>query len=263
MDPEQIRKAVLTTIELIAPETDVQAIRPDRPLRQQIDLDSVDWLNFIAGLHERLSVDIPDADIERLVTLDALVAYLASRPAQAPRERLPGETPSPLPCAQHVINGATVTVRPLRSEDLPLEADFVRTMSADARYQRFMATLRELPEKKLHYLTEVDQVHHVALAATVDRDGKEVLVGAVRYIIDTAGTGCEFAIELDDAWHRSGLAGILMHILIGIARSRGLATMEGFVLATNTRMLKFTRQLGFKAQRDPDDRDTIHVVRAL
>ncbi|MGE5337264.1 MAG: acyl carrier protein, partial [Gemmatimonadota bacterium] len=193
MDPEQIRKAVLATIELIAPETDVQTIRPDRPLRQQIDLDSVDWLNFIAGLHERLSVDIPDADIERLATLDALVAYLASRPAQATLEPPRAETPSPLPSLQHAINGTMVTVRQVRPDDIALEADFVRHLSADARYQRFMSTLRELPEKKLHYLTEVDQVRHVALAATVDRDGREVLVGVVRYIVDPAGTGCEFA----------------------------------------------------------------------
>jgi hypothetical protein len=48
--------------------------------------------------------------------------------------------------------------------------------------------------------------------------------------------------------------------LIGVAHSRGLTTMEGLVLTTNTRMLKFTRQLGFRQQRD---RDTVRVVRSL
>jgi len=88
-------------------------------------------------------------------------------------------------------------------------------------------------------------------------------VGVVRYIVDPAGTGCEFAIAVDDAWHGSGLAGILMHDLIDIARARGLATMEGIVLATNAAMLRFTRQLGFRQQRDPEDPDTVHVVRRL
>jgi acetyltransferase len=54
-----------------------------------------------------------------------------------------------------------------------------------------------------------------------------------------------------------------MHALMDIARSRGLTMMEGFVLATNVRMLKFARQLGFSQVRNPEDRDTVHVVRSL
>ncbi len=144
-----------------------------------------------------------------------------------------------------------------------MEADFVRHLSGETRYKRFMLTLRELSHAKLRYLTDVDQSQHVALVATVEEDGKEVEVGVVRYIVDPAGTGCEFAIALDDAWQGSGLAGILMHALIDIARSRGLATMEGIVLSTNARMLKFTRQLGFRLEHDPEDRTTVRVVRSL
>jgi acetyltransferase len=84
-----------------------------------------------------------------------------------------------------------------------------------------------------------------------------------RYIVGPATDRCEFAIAVDDAWQGSGLAGILMHALIGVACSRGLAAMEGTVLATNTRMLKFTRQLGFEQQRDPEDREPVRVVRRL
>ncbi len=57
--------------------------------------------------------------------------------------------------------------------------------------------------------------------------------------------------------------GILMHALIDVARARGLATIEGSVLATNTRMLKFMPQLGFASQHDPADRGTVRVVRSL
>jgi acetyltransferase len=259
VDREEIRSAVLAVIEAIAPDTDVRSLRPDRPLRRQLELDSMDWLNVIAGLHERLSVDIAESDYGRLATLDSIVEYLASKPATA----APARTATPLPHARHVINGVAVEVRPIRPDDLPLEADFVQHLSPDARYQRFMVTVNALPEKKLHYLTEVDQVRHVALAATVERDGRPTLVGVARYVVDPAGTSCEFAIAIDDAWQRSGLAGILMLALIGVARARGLSTMEGLVLTTNTRMLKFTRQLGFAQQRDPEDRDTVRVVRRL
>ena len=54
MEEDVIRRAVQATIESIAPEVDMQRVRPDRPLREQIDLDSMDWLNVIADLHDRL-----------------------------------------------------------------------------------------------------------------------------------------------------------------------------------------------------------------
>lgn len=262
MDTGEVRGAVQAAIASIAPETDWQRIRPGEPLREQIDLDSMDWLNLAVALHDRFGIDIPEADYARLATLEAIVAYVASRKAQ-PRRAPPRPPPAGLAIARHRVNGVPVTVRPIRPEDAPMEADFVRHLSSDTRYKRFMLTLRELSHAKLRYLTEVDQSRHVALVATVEQEGREVEVGVVRYIVDPAGNGCEFAIAVDDAWQGSGLAGILMHALMDIARSRGLATMEGVVLAANARMLKFTRQLGFRVERDPEDRTTVRVVRAL
>ena len=264
MDTAAIRKAVLDTIASIAPETDLRRIRPDEPLRRQVDLDSMDWLNVIAGLQQRLSIAIPDTDAGRLSTLDSIVACLASRQAQ------PAATPQParvaageLRSTQHMVGGTAVTVRPIRPDDLSLEADFVRRMSTESRYKRFLVTVSELSDRKLHYFTEVDQLGHVALAAAVEREGKPAIVGVARYIVVPAGDSCEFAIAVDDAWQGSGLAGILMHALIDVARARGLPRMEGTVLTTNMRMLKFMRQLGFSQQRDPEDRDTVRVLRHL
>jgi acetyltransferase len=234
-------------------------------LRQQIELDSVDWLNVIVSLHDKLSIEIPETDYGRLDTLDSIVTYVASRQAEHHREPLSASAgaSAQLPCTHHLVNGTPVVVRPIRHEDMPLEADFVRHLSADTRYKRFMETLRELPQAELIYLTDVDQVRHVALVATVDCEGQQVMVGVVRYIVDPAGTGCEFSAAVDDAWQGRGLGGILMHAVMGVARSRGLTTMEGIVLTTNTRMLEFARQLGFRQERDPDDRDTVRVVRSL
>jgi acetyltransferase len=260
VETEEIRKAVLEVIATIAPETDPQQIRPDQPLRRQADLDSMDWLNVIAGLQQRLSIAIPDADAGRLTTLDAIVRYLSSR--QAPSAAPPaGAGAGELPVTRHMVGDEAVTVRPIRPDDLPLEADFVRHLSTESRYQRFLVTVSELPDRKLHYFTEVDQVRHVALAAAVEREGRPAIVGVARYIVAPAGDSCEFAIAVDDAWHGSGLAGILMRALLDVARARRLARMEGTVLAANTRMLKFMRQLGFVRERSPDDRETVRVAR--
>ena len=79
MNQSEIRAVALATLLSIAPEVEADELRGDRPLRNQVDLDSMDWLNFLLGLHEKLKVDIPEADYARLVTLDDVVAYLQKK----------------------------------------------------------------------------------------------------------------------------------------------------------------------------------------
>jgi len=265
LDTEHIRTAVLATIESIAPDADALRIRTDQPLRRQIDLDSMDWLNVIAALGERLSIRIPESDYGRLDSVDSIVAYVASRRTEesgAP-PCCPAPAAAPLASAQHAVDGRPVTVRPIGPDDAALVADFVRKLSRETRYKRFMATVSELSQSKLEALTDVDQVRDVAMAATASNGQRETIVGVAHYGVDASGTGCEFAVAVGDAWHGTGLAGILMHALIGIAQARGLATMEGIVLATNSRMLKLARQLGFRREREPGDPGTVRVVREL
>lgn len=79
MNPAEIRAVTVATLRSIAPEVEEAELRADRPLRSQVDLDSMDWLNFLLGLHEKLKVEIPEADYAKLVTLENVVAYLAAR----------------------------------------------------------------------------------------------------------------------------------------------------------------------------------------
>ena len=79
MSEAEIRARVLASLLRVAPETDVSTIRPDLPLREQIDIDSIDFLNFVIELHHDLHVDVPEADYDKLVTLDSAVTYLGQR----------------------------------------------------------------------------------------------------------------------------------------------------------------------------------------
>jgi acyl carrier protein len=79
MSEMEVRAAVIGVLKSIAPELEEAELRPDRPLRDQIDLDSMDWLNVIVALHERLNVEIPESDYAKLTTLDAVVAYIGAR----------------------------------------------------------------------------------------------------------------------------------------------------------------------------------------
>jgi acyl carrier protein len=76
MSDAELKKRIVGVIRSVAPEVDEAELATDRPLREQVDLDSMDWLNVIIGFHKRFRVDIPEADYARLVSLDDIAAYL-------------------------------------------------------------------------------------------------------------------------------------------------------------------------------------------
>ncbi len=79
MNANDMRSSILAELRRIAPEIEEGDLKPAKPLRDQVDLDSMDWLNFLIALHERFKVEIPEADYQRLGTLDEIAAYLAAR----------------------------------------------------------------------------------------------------------------------------------------------------------------------------------------
>ena len=162
-----------------------------------------------------------------------------------------------------LFDGTCVTIRPIRAEDSGMEQDFVRRLSNDSRYFRFMASLRELPADKLKAFTQIDYDRHMAFVATIVEAGREVEIGVARYKATDDAGACEFAIAVDDAWQGSGVAGLLMIALVDAARAHGFKIMEGIVLATNYKMLKFARQLGFKRHCNPGEADTVCIALSL
>ena len=79
MTDAEIKAAILDGLAQIAPESDPTELSPNENIRRALDIDSFDFLNFLIGLHEKLGVDIPEADYGKLNTLDEMVAYLAAR----------------------------------------------------------------------------------------------------------------------------------------------------------------------------------------
>ena len=83
MDKSAIRQVLLDVIDEVAPGCLPDEIDDDEDIREQMDLDSMDLLNVVAGLHERLGVAVPEADIEQITTITGAVDYLNSRHAGA------------------------------------------------------------------------------------------------------------------------------------------------------------------------------------
>ncbi|KAB2911269.1 MAG: acyl carrier protein [Hyphomicrobiaceae bacterium] len=79
MNEADIRAVVLDELGNIAPDIDLERIEPAADLREALDIDSMDFLNFVTAIHHRLGVDIPELDYPRLATLKGAIGYLEAR----------------------------------------------------------------------------------------------------------------------------------------------------------------------------------------
>jgi RimJ/RimL family protein N-acetyltransferase len=137
----------------------------------------------------------------------------------------------------------------------PDEKEFLQAfsrMSEEARYMRFMRTVREVNVQRLREALNSFPEGGSGIVATVPaEDGSDIVGSAVFFIEDPAT--CEFSITVQSNFGGAGLATTLLTALIDVARNRGLTTMEGFVLATNEPMLRLAKRHGFRVAPHPDD----------
>jgi GNAT superfamily N-acetyltransferase len=157
-----------------------------------------------------------------------------------------------VPVVWQLRGGRRVTVRAIRPEDKDKLQAAVRGLSDQSRYFRFMSFLRELPPPLLDLATHPTANRELQLVAVVGDGVDETIVAGARYSAVAGSEDCEFAIAVADEWHGLGLARRLLELLMRSARARGFERMEGFILASNTRMLGLARRLGFVRGESPE-----------
>ena len=204
------------------------------------------------------------ADENGAVALDARV--VVERP-RAGNERYAHMAISPYPAhlATHwqLADGTDITVRPIRPEDARMEEGFVRALSPESRYFRFMQALQELTPAMLVRFTQIDYDREMALIAVREHQGAEEELGVARYTVNPDGTSGEFGLVVADAWHNRGIGSRLLARLIDVAREQGLKQLDGEVLASNANMLALVAELGFAIFDSEGDPTVKRVSRRL
>jgi acetyltransferase len=241
----------------------------DRPA---VDRDAVvDVLlrlsDLVCEMPEITELDINPlfAGPDGVIAVDARIA-IARPPASAgPYDHMAIHPfPRHLVWTDHLDNGMTLTIRPIRPEDADSEQAFVRELSPQARQFRFMGALSELSPEMLARFTQIDYRSEMALVAIATGADGARQQGVARYVINPDMRSCEFAVVVSDEVQKQGIGTRLMKALIEAAREEhGLAVMEGTVLARNTPMLNLMDELGFSQRADPDDLEIVIVERAL
>jgi acetyltransferase len=198
------------------------------------------------------------------VAVDARIRVGYPKPSTDPYNHLAIHPyPIHLISDEQLNDGTDIVIRPIRPEDAEIEQAFIRGLSAESKYFRFMNSIHELSLEMLVRFTQIDYHNEMALVAINPDPKGEEEIGVARYMTNPDKKTCEFAIVVSDKWQGKGIARLLMQKLIDIARNRGLEVMEGQVLANNYRMLELMISLNFQIGNDPGDPGIKLVVQRL
>jgi acetyltransferase len=167
--------------------------------------------------------------------------------------------PAHLVSKLQLADGTDIVIRPIRPEDAEIEQQFVRGLSSEAKYFRFMNALHELSQDMLVRFTQIDYHDEMALIAVRPQDTDEEEIGVARYVTNPDRRSCEFALVVSDKWQRKGIAHHLLRNLIENARGRGLDKMLGEVLRNNSKMLELVKSFGFEIKNHPGDNSIMRV----
>ena len=224
----------------------VSGIACELPWVQEMDINPliVDE-NGAVAVDARIMVDFPPPSTDRY-------NHLAIHPY-----------PTSLVKRAQLNDGTDIVIRPIRPEDAEIEAKFVRELSKESKYLRFMNSIQELSQEMLVRLTQIDYHNEMALIAVRPLADGEDQIGVARYSTNVDRKSCEFALVVSDKWQGKGIAHLLMRSLMDVARDRELEVMEGQVLSDNKRMLELMRSLHFEISMDPEDPAIKRVVAQL
>ena len=155
-----------------------------------------------------------------------------------------------------------VTIRAIRAGDKELLREAFNGLEAGSVYLRFFGPRKELTDRELAEVTEVDFARTVALVACVQESARERVIGGGRYFtLDGTGppSAAEVAFLVEEDYHGQGLASILLKHLLLLARKQGISRFEADVLHGNKKMLRVFERAGLPVVTKASS-DAIHVT---
>jgi acetyltransferase len=163
-----------------------------------------------------------------------------------------------------VADDSRVTIRPTLPQDVELQRQFFRCLSAKSRYCRFMTRFNELPEALVERFASIDYRSHLALLAEVFEGGRETMIGEARYVVDGRDPEtCEFAIAVADDWQAHGIARALLDRLERQAAVSGIRRMVADTLLANKAMIGLAGRAGYAVRASREDASLARLEKSL
>ncbi|MCF7876571.1 GNAT family N-acetyltransferase [Candidatus Bipolaricaulota bacterium] len=214
----------------------------------------------------QLLIDYPEIveiNIPRLVLaeekLRALGTEVTLGPAKAEKDERPHSHMIISPYPERYVSeaelkdGRSVTIRPIRPEDEPLEVELFDTFSERTWRERFFSSPQAVTHRKMSTFTNIDYRREMAIVGILKEGGEEKMMGMARLIVDPTGEKGEYAIVVGDPWQGLGLGRELTEALVEWAQDMDLYSIYEFVRVENKRMINFSKHMGFRVVGQSED----------
>ena len=157
-------------------------------------------------------------------------------------------------------DGGVVAIRAIRPDDTGRLGEHFGSLSPTSAYFRFFSPKRQVSERELAALTDIDFQHHVTLVATVYSKGAEHIVGLGQYVVDDdRRQRAQLACSVIDPCQGRGIGALLIKHVVGVARARGVVEFVADVLGDNHKMLQLLTKSGLATHRSTQA-GVVHVT---
>ncbi|OPY72963.1 MAG: Acetyltransferase Pat [Syntrophorhabdus sp. PtaU1.Bin002] len=217
----------------------------------------VNFSNLIVDFPEIAEIDINPLAISngKASALDARIILDKNHDAAAGRSPHPHLIITPYPTRYTIpwqlSDGTEVLLRAIRPEDEPAEHELLSSLSAESLRTRFFSTFKDISHEWLILFCNIDYDRHMAIVAEMEENGKKIMIGVARLVMNQDLTSGEVAVLVQDRFQRKRLGSKFVEMLVEIARERGLEEVRADILTENRNMLNVFRRLGFSTQWVP------------
>jgi RimJ/RimL family protein N-acetyltransferase len=183
---------------------------------------------------------------------------MTGQPRPAAGEQPNGSAAAEYCALETLRNGRRLEIRALKPDDQAGMLAAVNRASAQSLTRRFFVPKRQLTAQEIAFFMNVDFVKHVALVASLEEAGQQLIVGGGRYVLVEPGLA-ELAFVVVDAYQGQGIGAALLHHLAMLARHAKLQALVAEVLPENAPMLKVFDRSGCRLRKQRDA-DVVHVT---
>ncbi len=162
-------------------------------------------------------------------------------------------TDEPPLLVERLRDGTAVRIRPELPQDASREKAFLSRLNSEALSYRFLGLIKDRGEATARELTMLDVPREFALVALVGDPPLESEIGVACYRLHDDASRCDCAVTVDPAWQNKGVGRLLMHHLIGVARSQGVRWMYAVDAVRCAGAHRLAERLGFHSRPDPED----------
>ncbi len=162
------------------------------------------------------------------------------------KKLVPYEYPKKFEKLIKLRDGTKILLRPIKPTDADIWVELYNSLSSNTKYLRFFSNMPTPDQRMIDKYTKIDYINKFAIIAIYNENGKDKMIGVVRYGLDPPGSdSAELAVVVADKWQGKGLGTQMLLYMLRVMQKRGVKKVKGDVFLRNDKMMQIMGESGF------------------